>query len=74
MGQTGRQHCVWYTDKDGVRFREGDDVFLWWRGRLLRCAVLALYIEDNRPMVALGSVVGSIFVASNAVRVWPNGK
>lgn len=75
MGQTDRRVTgVWYTDRDGVRFREGDEVFYEYRGRMRRCTVLMLYERENVPMVALGGTFGTTQALAQHCRVWPNGK
>lgn len=75
MGQTERHfHCVWYTDRDGVRFRAGDEVFYEYHGHLRRCTVLMLYERENVPMVALGGTFGTAHARPEQCRVWPYGK
>lgn len=66
--------CVWYSDADGIRYREGDEVFYVRRGKTLRCTVLMFYIDRDKPMVCLGSTAGTLMVDAEDVRVWPNGR
>jgi hypothetical protein len=74
MGQTKPSTCVWITDKDGARFRNGDEVFWYHRGDTLRGTVLLIYDNGGTPWVALGTTRGAFQVPANQLTVWPNGR